>query len=304
MPRILKCSMLIVQIMQISGYVDANIEGNIIPTGAILSFGYDHFEFEGISAGRKKRYVLARQAKPEKLPCCKDKDCKEASGVFWMATIEREMWQGPDVRPQKGAQNKDTPNPVCQIDDEKDCQKPKTPGTPLKGTEQGKSYNPGCTKTGDEKDKPQCPKKTHYRHVHVRQDGTTDEKWLTGAMKVQRAEKVPREVELKEEKERIEKDTKEWDAIRERDDRMRWRKVGCGFAGAFVESAVTKQLPGGLGDPMDLTGSNFSEEFVIDDPDFLKYHWPAGVDIDKVTKVTEDGIDREAYVERWEWEAW
>jgi hypothetical protein len=52
--------------------VSEELEGSVLPFGAIDNPGSEHLVIRGVVGGRKKRYVIERQ---EKKKCCREKMC-------------------------------------------------------------------------------------------------------------------------------------------------------------------------------------------------------------------------------------
>ncbi|KAF2824666.1 hypothetical protein CC86DRAFT_296063 [Ophiobolus disseminans] len=217
-------------------------------------------------------------------------------------------------------------DPKCQIDDEKDCPKPKVPATRPDGSENDASYKVGCGEVDkDESKRPKCDPKSQYVHTEVREGKATQEckqtrkyydrkrekptnKDLRAKFKDQWNKLKPeydkknkeREENLKKLKNIQAEREKHWKdenrKLEEKQDKKKVRQSKCGtvvslLLGVAYNAANTKRD----GEhPYDWTTDYFDEEFVASD-DRLK-DWPDEVDVDKIS----EDVDEDAFMKKWD----
>ncbi|KAH7090486.1 hypothetical protein FB567DRAFT_617949 [Paraphoma chrysanthemicola] len=225
--------------------------------------------------------------------------------------------QGWDAKPEA---------PRCQIDDEKDCPKPKVPATRPDGLENDTSFKVACGEPDkDESKRPKCDPKNQYVHVFVDSDGKAVESCKQTRKYYDRKRTKPtdsdvrakikdtwnkmkpdydkREQErkdslkkLKEIQEQRDRELKDQEKLKEANDRKKERQAKCStpialLLGAAYNEAMNKRD----GEhPYDWTTDYFDEDFISSD-DRLK-EWPEDLD---VGQISED-VDTDAFLKKWD----
>ncbi|KAF2449702.1 hypothetical protein P171DRAFT_405159 [Karstenula rhodostoma CBS 690.94] len=232
---------------------------------------------------------------------------------------------GQVLDPKEG--NKpDDPHPKCQIDDEKDCKKPKIPATRPEGYETDSSYKVDCGNPQSENKRPRCKPGTHYGYTWVDTDGVAmeecrktkqfqerkrtkvrelnarfKEKWYKqkpqrDQQKMDRDEKMDK---LKEQRDKLQKDMEARDKLKEQNDKKKARMGKCSTVTALLMGVAQNFAQKRDEDhPYDMTSDFFDENFFTSDDRLAD--WPSDVDIDTVACVSDDCVDSEAYMKEWE----
>lgn len=214
--------------------------------------------------------------------------------------------------------------PKCQIDDEKDCPKPKIPETRPEGMENDASYKVGC---GDpEKDPPKCNQKTQYAHVYVDSEGKATQtckqtkkyqdrkkgKPTNGDLRArikdswnklkpdydkrnkERQDALEKLKSLQEERNKRaeEQDKKETDAKNKKKE----RQAKCNTPIALLMGAASSQLVGKRDGehPYDWTTDFFDEEFVSSDERLQD--WPDEINVDEISP----DVNIDAFLNQWD----
>ncbi|KAJ4304609.1 hypothetical protein N0V90_000135 [Kalmusia sp. IMI 367209] len=260
--------------------------------------------------------------------CPEGKKVKPGGGGCEEDVERNRKGQCPDgqVLDPKEGQKPDTPNPKCQIDDEKDCKKPKIPATRPEGKENDSSYIVDCGQPEEESQRPKCNARTHYAFTWVDTDGKAHEeckktnqfkerkknkvsklrsklkdKWNKQKPQREEQEKARQAKlnELKDHQAKLQKEMEEREKLKEQNDKKKSRMGKCSTVTALmIGVAQNTAQKRDEEHPYDWTSDYFDEDFMTSD-DRLK-DWPSDIDIDSVACVTDNCVDADAWMKQWE----
>lgn len=211
-------------------------------------------------------------------------------------------------------------SPKCQIDDEKDCPKPKIPATRPDGMENDASFKVACGEP--EKDGPKCNEKTQYAHVYVDSEGKATRtckqtkkyqerkrtKPTTSDLRTkikdswnklkpeydkrnrERQESLDKLKRLEEERNRRAKEL--GDKARDADNKKKERQAKCNTHIALLMGATSGKLDGEH--PYDWTTDYFDEEFVSSDERLQD--WPDEINVDEISS----DVNVDAFLKKWD----
>ncbi|KAH7346963.1 hypothetical protein BKA66DRAFT_614464 [Pyrenochaeta sp. MPI-SDFR-AT-0127] len=236
---------------------------------------------------------------------------------------------GDTVLDPKEGWDPKTGDPKCQIDDEKDCPKPKIPETRPAGKENDISYKVKCGEPDkDETKRPKCDAKSQYVHVSVDSEGKATEICKQTKKYQDRKKGKPtnsdirtkikdqfnklkpeydkKDQERKDSLEKLKKLQEQRDQdMKERDektkgvnDKKKERLAKCDTSIALLLGAAFNEAQKSRRDevehPYDWTTDYFDEEFVGSD-DRLQ-EWPQEADVNQISA----DVNTEAFLKKWD----
>lgn len=226
--------------------------------------------------------------------------------------------------PKHGPQDAAAENPVCAIDDQKDCKPPKVAATRPEGKENDATYKVKCGDPDPNK-RAKCDPKIHYVDVYVTDDGIVTETCkrnrqykekkrnkvndLKSKLKEKwKTDKPARDKKEQERKDNVKKLAQKNKEIQEniekqqkidKDNEKKRRQVGkCMPVTALMAGIdfVMKRKRDGEVNPYDMTTDYFDEDFIEKSNDVLNI-WPSDLDIGQYGDVD---VNAEAWMKHWE----